>query len=169
MGHNMKSLWRWLAKVYKRIVVVAVLLLIAACICVLLSERYYPSMSLSLNRKLWNNSRPSEYYMQVHAWNVGWVTWEVYVRNGNVVKVNTLKTDQHARLPDPTTLTIEQIFDWAARYCVGRGFLDCGLEFDSGFHYPKSVLAYEAFYIGVEQFVPCEQAPEICSPVMKPP
>ena len=123
-----------------------------------------------MNQVLWEIAEPSEYYMEVvRAIPDAPSRWAVHVRDGKPVSIQSLDTGS-AKYPligdefDSSDLTVEQVFAIADRFCVDRGVLECRLEFDPHFHYPKQVDSYEFIFVAVERFVSCEGTKGECLP-----
>jgi hypothetical protein len=145
----------------------AVLLLAVIC-CVTLSLTT-PSGRITINRALWKVVKPAEYYMEVRELRSdgGLWRWRVHVQDDSLLPVQLLesKTSGFAEKEswlESSSLTIEQIFTAASRFCADRGFAKCRLEFDSQFHYPKQVDSYELIIIEVENFISCDENPQDC-------
>ena len=151
-----------------RILLGALLLTFVCCgLCYALT----PRARLITNRALWKLLGPTKYYMEVYESRSdgGFWRWAVYVQNSHVLSVQLLSVSTHGYPEmeswlDPGSLTVEQVFTAANQLCADRGFLDCGLEFDSRFHYPKHVDSYELIMFGIIQFVQCEKVPGDCPP-----
>ncbi len=119
-------------------------------------ELYYPYIQLSANQKKWDMERPAAYFMKVRQRDSnGWAHWKAIVSDGVVLKANT------------QVQTVDQIFSRLEKDCVPRGFMDCGITFDSQFHYPTKADSYEMFYLEIEQFTPCDQDLEACFSAME--
>jgi hypothetical protein len=138
--------------------------------CKVLAYVFVPSFKIMVKQALWEFFEPSGYYMEVTELRPdgGPWRWAVRVRNGRLVSIQALEVDTRGRSNstnwlDPDTLTVEQIFAIADRFCVDRGFLNCGLEFDPRFHYLKRIESYEMIIVEINQFVPCEET-ENCFP-----
>lgn len=150
-----------------RIGAVVVLSLSAIFICGFLVISNWPRLALHLEKKQWEASKPSTYYMQVveSRPDGGFWRWEVYVQESRPITVTLLETGKYSNRTswlDPANLTVEQIFNLIDQSCVDRGFLDCGFESDPQYHYPKQVDSYELITIKVENFTPCEQGMANC-------
>jgi hypothetical protein len=145
----------------------AIVLLATLLCCGSASYLFIPHFKLAVNRLLWKLSEPPEYYMQVHAftsYGCSW-RWAVRVRDSQAVSIDLLKEDRDGpceSLIDLDNPTIDEVFRVLGKGCAARGFLDCGLEFDPRFHYPRYSESYEYFIIQVEQFVPCGEEPADC-------
>ena len=123
------------------------------------------TLRLAVNQKQWKASEPSAYYMRVvegHSTGNSW-NWAVYVQDSRPITVTVLenKRPQYTSSFDPAYMIVEQIFS-LAESCAKRGVIDCGIEFDPEYHYPKWILSYETFIVEVEQFRPCRQSVADC-------
>jgi hypothetical protein len=142
------------------LVMSSILLSVTLCVCVIISFLNIQSLRLATNQKQWKAQEPAAYYMQVveSRPDGGRWRWAAYVQESRPVTVTLLKTgDPNSKSwLDPTNMTIEQIFDLTERSCANRGVIDCGLEFDPKFHYPKQAESYHLIIIQIEQFIPCQ-------------
>lgn len=146
-----------------------ILIPIIICLC-FVGVWFYPSLGLRFNHSLWTVNKPLEYQMQVVETRPdgGPWRWNIRVKNGEVVSGLLLESDTHGKLEneswlDPTNLTIEQIFTIARERCAYRGFLDCGIEYDSHYHFPKSIYSYELISVQIESFTDCSKTPASCA------
>ncbi len=154
---------------HKRWIALAIMLLSAIC-CLGSSYELVPRFKLYVNQILWSATKPSEYYMEVSELSLarGQWRWAVRVRNGQVISSQLLDVNlfnpaaAESSTLDKDSLSVEQIFAIADRFCVDRGFWDCGLYFDSRFHYPTLMDSYEMMVIRVARFTPCEQMKGNC-------
>jgi hypothetical protein len=119
-------------------------------------EFYYPSIHLTVNQRRWEAERPSTYFMKVRQRDSnGWASWKVIVSDEVI-----LKGAKEAQ-------TVDQIFSRLESECSSRGFIDCGITFNSQFHYPTMAHSYEMFYVEIEQFIPCDDDVEECFSAME--
>ena len=148
----------------------AFLFLVIGCFLCGIVELFYPGGSLSVNRWVWLTNKPSEYYMEVVETRPdgGPWRWAVHIKEDTVQSYLVLEADTHGRpinasWLDPSILTIEQIFLLAEQHCVVRGLLDCGITYDSKYHFPKLIECYEAITVKIDIFLDCSQDPADCS------
>jgi len=119
-------------------------------------ELYYPSMKLNANQRKWEAERPSAYFMEVRQRDSnGWENWKVIVSDEDILQ-GTKKAQ-----------TVDQIFSRLESGCTSRGFIDCGVTFNSQFHYPTTAHSYELFYLEIQQFIPCDNDLEECFAAME--
>jgi hypothetical protein len=142
-----------------------VLLLVVIC-CATLSL-LTPRGRITINHALWKLAKPEEYYMEVRELSGGLWRWRVHVQDDNLLSAQLLESEtsgfaEKESWLESNSLTIEQIFTAASRFCADRGFTKCRLEFDSQFHYPKQVESYELMIIEVENFISCDKDSRKC-------
>lgn len=91
--------------------------------------------------------------------------WAVEVESGNIVKRVELEPGgidgKLESLFNASGPTIDMIFS-LANGCATRGFMDCGLDFDSRFHFPTKIDSYDLFIIKIERFVECKATTNPC-------
>ena len=93
--------------------------------------------------------------------------WAIHVKGDTVVASILLEADTHghsenASWLDSNVLTIEQIFLFAEQHCTSRGVLNCGISYDSQYHFPKLIESYEVIVVEVDRFINCSQNSSKC-------
>lgn len=152
-------------------VIPASLIGIIAASCLVLIVVVTPSFQLAINQKLWQSSRLANYYMLVSETRSdgGLWRWEVFIQNSHPITITLLEAENSSlgSWLDSDHMTIEEIFRAANQFCSQRqrAILDCGLDFDPQFHYPKLIDSYEMIIIRVEKFTPCKSSSDSCKPI----
>jgi len=138
-----------------------------------LFEGLYPKTVLAINKALWENNKPKQYYVRVHAVTsngCSW-TWESIVYKD--VAILLTSTTFHSKdkeffctefdwFLDGNKISVDNIFDILERTCVNKGLLNCGSTFDKKYHYPMQSQSYETYSIDIEQFVECNVNQTTC-------
>jgi uncharacterized Fe-S cluster protein YjdI len=95
----------------------------------------------------------------------GTCRWAIYVKDNAPVTFTLLATTHPEKICwlNPRDIDMEKIFA-LANSCASGGLIDCELEFDPQFHFPKYMLNYPDVIIEVENFVSCEQDLSVCLP-----
>ena len=154
-------------KYYTRFVMPVFLLGFTVCVLVVIYLLLAPRIRASLNRHLWESNQPNSYRMIVTEMRPDgspW-KWSVYVQDGHAVTTTVLETGGQSSASswlDPDKLTIEHIFEIADDVCLNRGLIDCGIKFESIYHYPAQISSYQLLVITVEEFIVCEDGQERC-------
>ncbi len=123
-------------------------------------------LDLAINEMAWESARPAAYYMVVDE---NWIPkghwlWAVSVRGERTTGARLLESRQLSSnwaVPSgPTVATVEKAFE-LGQSCAGD-LLDCRLEFDPQYHYPRSVSYSDLFVVQVKAFILCGESTETC-------
>jgi len=135
----------------------AIVILLAFIFVYLFSTR----VKILVNKPLWNLLRPETYTMQVRETRsdgVMWL-WEIRVENNETVEINVLERERPEKMGSflDYDYSVDQLFKLAeSSSCIDRGIIDCGVRFDTRYHFPKFIYSYEMYIIVVEIFMPGE-------------
>jgi hypothetical protein len=155
--------------------IIGVLAICAICATGVWLILNYTHIELVTKQTQWHSSMPSAYYIELyesHSDGGQW-RWAASIFEGKLLTATLLSINTHGQsnltsLFDGNKLTVERLFE-LAESCTSRGLLDCGLDFDSRFGYPKRLFSYELFIIEVDTFIPCNTVTIPCNPKLRAP
>lgn len=144
-----------------------IVLVLGCMVCaIIIGFNNYQRLELAIHRRAWESVRPPAYYMVVDE---NWVPkgswlWAISVQGGRPTSVKLLKSFEvspgRSGVSGPSVTTVERAFEFG-QGCA-RSVLDCRLEFDPQYHFPRRVGYSDGYDIEVKQFAPCGASVDTC-------